>query len=290
MSSFFVADTVEVDRNVSRHVGALLRDRTLWDVAVLHLLGLDHAGHLVGPRHALLHRKAREVDALLSRIHALLDRRTLLVLASDHGMTDAGNHGGASAHEADALLLFAWPGGVWVGFFLLLLICIVYINMYCLYHFLCFGICDLFLVLVFHDNFCSTLPLTYLSASSLPRSTRCEQTDLAPTLAALTGVPVPRASIGRPLRAVLAALPPRRRLTALAASASQLLALTRRLPCGATSSAVAERAEECRTLAGALRGLDSPAAAARHVDDALDCYWALLDVLGDCAIEQVSGV
>jgi len=48
-SSFYVSDTVTVDLNVTRHIEPVMA-RSNWDVAVLHYLGLDHVGHLSGPK------------------------------------------------------------------------------------------------------------------------------------------------------------------------------------------------------------------------------------------------
>lgn len=47
-TSFFVADTIEVDKNVTRHLKTELESED-WDVLVLHYLGLDHIGHQGGP-------------------------------------------------------------------------------------------------------------------------------------------------------------------------------------------------------------------------------------------------
>ncbi len=59
VSSFFVRDTVEVDANVTRHLERQLRPDADWDVLVLHYLGLDHAGHSLGPQHPVLLAKLR---------------------------------------------------------------------------------------------------------------------------------------------------------------------------------------------------------------------------------------
>eukprot|EP00249_Psilotum_nudum_P006347 c19661_g1_i1 orf=687-2798(+) len=47
-----------------------------------------------------------EVDASLISSDSLLGYHTLLMVVSDHGMTDGGNHGGATSQETDALALF----------------------------------------------------------------------------------------------------------------------------------------------------------------------------------------
>jgi ethanolaminephosphotransferase len=51
-SSFFVSDFTEVDNNVTRHLGEELGTED-WEVLILHYLGLDHIGHLGGPRRYL---------------------------------------------------------------------------------------------------------------------------------------------------------------------------------------------------------------------------------------------
>lgn len=124
-SGFFTRDTIEVDTNVTRHLDQELdpamaspssRD---WDVLVLHYLGLDHVGHLRGPRSLLMADKLREMDAVVHRVHASVAaqdalrqaqnasaRPSLVLLCSDHGMSESGNHGGATVEEASALLLF----------------------------------------------------------------------------------------------------------------------------------------------------------------------------------------
>ncbi|XP_031376698.1 GPI ethanolamine phosphate transferase 2 isoform X2 [Punica granatum] len=111
VSSFFVKDTVEVDRNVSRHLGdELMRDD--WDIMILHYLGLDHVGHIGGRKSVLMAPKLKEMDEVIERIHSTSQMqdedkgRTLLVIVSDHGMTEDGNHGGSSYEETDSLALF----------------------------------------------------------------------------------------------------------------------------------------------------------------------------------------
>ncbi|OQR86350.1 GPI ethanolamine phosphate transferase 2-like isoform X1 [Achlya hypogyna] len=121
-SGFFTKDTVEVDTNVTRHLREELdptnqspksRD---WDALFLHYLGVDHVGHLTGPHSPLMRTKLAEMDDTIQAIHAAIAAQdaargtaTLLLLLSDHGMTETGNHGGASVEESSALLLFVLP-------------------------------------------------------------------------------------------------------------------------------------------------------------------------------------
>lgn len=124
-SGFFTRDTVEVDDNVTRHLKHELdpemndAESNDWDVLVLHYLGLDHVGHLRGPRSPLMVQKLSEMDDIVKRIHRSVqaqdERRklknseagaSLVLLCSDHGMSEVGNHGGATLEESSALLMF----------------------------------------------------------------------------------------------------------------------------------------------------------------------------------------
>ncbi|XP_010555410.1 PREDICTED: GPI ethanolamine phosphate transferase 2 isoform X2 [Tarenaya hassleriana] len=112
VSSFFVKDTVQVDKNVSRHLPDELKSDD-WNLLILHYLGLDHVGHIGGRNSPLMASKLMEMDGIVKTMHlrAILDNghdqgRTLLVVVSDHGMTENGNHGGSSYEETDSLMLF----------------------------------------------------------------------------------------------------------------------------------------------------------------------------------------
>uniref|UniRef100_A0A0E0CBE7 GPI ethanolamine phosphate transferase 2 C-terminal domain-containing protein n=1 Tax=Oryza meridionalis TaxID=40149 RepID=A0A0E0CBE7_9ORYZ len=111
VSSFYVKDTVEVDFNVSRHLESEFAAKD-WNMLILHYLGLDHVGHIGGRQSVLMPQKLKEMDDVIRRVHnAVSDLednldRTLLVVVSDHGMTEGGNHGGSSYEETDSLALF----------------------------------------------------------------------------------------------------------------------------------------------------------------------------------------
>ncbi|KAK2977286.1 hypothetical protein RJ640_013051, partial [Escallonia rubra] len=112
VSSFFVKDTVLVDQNVSRHLADEL-DRTDWNLLILHYLGVDHVGHIGGRNSILMGPKLSEMDEVVKMIHLRTIQtqksdqgRTLLLVVSDHGMTEYGNHGGSSQEETDSLALF----------------------------------------------------------------------------------------------------------------------------------------------------------------------------------------
>ncbi|XP_077982034.1 GPI ethanolamine phosphate transferase 2, catalytic subunit-like [Glandiceps talaboti] len=104
-TSFFVTDYTEVDNNVTRHVEPELRQSD-WDVMILHYLGLDHIGHLAGPTSPLVEPKLQEMDKIVEQVLTELGKQdstkslpSLVVLCGDHGMSDVGSHGGASASE-----------------------------------------------------------------------------------------------------------------------------------------------------------------------------------------------
>ncbi|XP_022844207.1 GPI ethanolamine phosphate transferase 2 isoform X3 [Olea europaea var. sylvestris] len=116
VSSFFVKDTIQVDYNVSRHLADELKS-TDWDLLILHYLGLDHVGHIGGRNCILMTPKLMEMDEVIKMIHSstiqtqeVEQRGTLLLVVSDHGMTESGNHGGSSYEETDSLALFIGPG------------------------------------------------------------------------------------------------------------------------------------------------------------------------------------
>lgn len=189
VSSFYVKDTVEVDRNVTRHVEDELIS-TDWDLLILHYLGLDHVGHTGGRTSSLMGPKLSEMDKIIEKLHMSLviksnstTRRTLLMVVSDHGMTDGGNHGGSSFEETDALAIFV-PS--------------------------------------------DTAPSR--DVTSVPLHSAF-QVDIAPTLALLLGVPIPKNSVGVLLPQLFHSFTDEQRLRALQLNSWQLLRLLKaRLP------------------------------------------------------------
>ncbi|RNJ55384.1 major facilitator super transporter protein [Verticillium nonalfalfae] len=162
-SSFFVSDFTEVDNNVTRHVPDELRNKD-WSTMVLHYLGLDHIGHKAGPSSPNMVPKQREMDALVKEIYNAIESHdhlasTLLVLCGDHGMNDAGNHGASSPGETSPALVFISPK-----------LSAISSNM------------NLESPTSYRDDF------NYYS--------KVEQSDIAPTLGALLGFPVPRNNLG----------------------------------------------------------------------------------------------
>ncbi|KAI1487779.1 GPI ethanolamine phosphate transferase [Biscogniauxia mediterranea] len=160
-SSFFVSDFTEVDNNVTRHIAGELRNED-WNTMVLHYLGLDHIGHKAGPRSPNMIPKQREMDGIVRQIYEAMEteahlQSTLLVFCGDHGMNDAGNHGASSPGETSAALVFVSPKLKAISKGL-------------------------------------KAPADFVDDFQYYRVV--EQSDLAPTLAALLGFPVPKNSLG----------------------------------------------------------------------------------------------
>ncbi|RMZ86145.1 hypothetical protein DV737_g260, partial [Chaetothyriales sp. CBS 132003] len=165
-TSFFVSDFVHVDNNVTRNVGPEL-DRDDWSVMVLHYLGLDHIGHKTGPRGPIMPAKQAEMDQIVARIYQAMKtgshlKNTLLVLLGDHGMNDAGNHGASSAGEVSTALTFISDKLKKIG--------------------------------------SAGQPCPAVTPDLFDRDFSyyhvVQQSDIAPTLAALLGIPVPRNNLG----------------------------------------------------------------------------------------------
>lgn len=100
VTSFFVNDYTEVDRNVTRHLDSEFKDFP--DALILHYLGLDHIGHSLGGNSPQIPRKLREMDGIIRKIYNFLaksDHESFFIVCGDHGMTPAGSHGGASPEE-----------------------------------------------------------------------------------------------------------------------------------------------------------------------------------------------
>ncbi|CAG7835545.1 unnamed protein product, partial [Allacma fusca] len=103
VSSFFVTDFYEVDSNVTRNVNRELEELN-FDMMVLHYLGVDHVGHVHGPKHPLIPTKLQEMNEVLKQVYFSLknaksDLPHVILLTGDHGMANQGGHGGDSYPE-----------------------------------------------------------------------------------------------------------------------------------------------------------------------------------------------
>lgn len=106
--------------------------------------------------------KQREMDGIVRKIYEAIEtephlQSTLLVLCGDHGMNDAGNHGASSAGETSPAMVFMSPK---------------------------------------LKSISRTLQVPAPHADDFRYYSLVEQSDLAPTLAALLGFPVPKNNLG----------------------------------------------------------------------------------------------
>ena len=53
---------------------------------ILHYLGLDHIGHIIGPKSHLVPLKLKEMDDVIRKIHeAMKNKNAAIVVCGDHG-------------------------------------------------------------------------------------------------------------------------------------------------------------------------------------------------------------
>ncbi|KAG6001784.1 hypothetical protein E4U21_003801 [Claviceps maximensis] len=157
-TSFFVSDFTEVDTNVTRNIAPELENKD-WGLMVLHYLEDRVANYF---RSTNMVPKQKEMDGIVRSIFRALETKdhlksTLFVLCGDHGMNDAGNHGASSPGETSPALVFMSP------------------------------------------KFKGKLPKLYAPAepkNEFDYYTMVEQSDIAPTIAALLGFPVSKNNLG----------------------------------------------------------------------------------------------
>jgi hypothetical protein len=106
--------------------------------------------------------KQREMDGIVKQIYeAMMSlghlQSTMLILCGDHGMNDAGNHGASSAGETSPAMIFISPK---------------------------------------MKSFSPGLPSPLEEREDFQYYGTVEQSDLAPTLGALLGFPVPKNNLG----------------------------------------------------------------------------------------------
>lgn len=160
-TSFFVSDFTEVDNNVTRHIPSELENDD-WSAMTLHFLGLDHIGHKTGPKGPNMPAKQHEMDGIVKEIYTAMERKhhlksCLLVLLGDHGMNEGGNHGASSAGEVSTALTFISPK----------------------------------FKAAFEGQ---TSPI--MDSTDYSFYDTVQQSDIAPTLAALLGFPIPQNNLG----------------------------------------------------------------------------------------------
>lgn len=219
-SSFFVSDFTEVDNNVTRHLDHELAQSD-WNGMILHYLGLDHIGHKAGPQSPNMLPKQKEMDEIVRRIYSRTQdwefENTLIVLAGDHGMNSAGNHGGSAPGETSPALVFMSPKFRRVT-------CLAFPEgpfqdvhddgaNYSLSDSILFEKQNAEKYCNFVD-FLREAPVGPKRGTEFEYYRKVEQSDVVPTLATLLGIPIPRNNLGVLIREMLRLFPqrPQRRL------------------------------------------------------------------------------
>lgn len=200
LDSFNTRDLDSVDDGVEARLLPFMRRPEGWGLLVAHFLGVDHIGHTHSARHPLMAERLRRMDGLLEQAVRALPDDALLLLMGDHGMTDDGNHGGATRDETDAALFayskhagsFSDPG----------------IEKW--------------------DEGAERFVPQVMGATTLPPPRIVAQVDLVPTISLLLGLPMPFSNLGAPIPELLRTLSLKELLAALHANCHQVVEYLRR--------------------------------------------------------------
>ncbi|KAK1945478.1 GPI ethanolamine phosphate transferase 3 [Phytophthora citrophthora] len=166
--SFNVKDLHSVDRGVTAHLFPELQ-KPDWDLLIAHFLGVDHVGHTHGPSSAFMAEKLDEMNGVLEKLLQTLKDMpdgddVLLAVLGDHGMSADGNHGGASDEETGAALFLYSKGSL--------------------------------VVTGGEDDSKEGNDLRKFAEKIRDSSREVPQVDLVPTLALLSGLPIPFGNLG----------------------------------------------------------------------------------------------
>lgn len=77
-----------------------------------HLITLDSFGHAFGTDHKMIEDTLLRFDKFVEEVYLKMDDETLLVITSDHGVTDEGAHGGVSQREMSSVVSFISKRGI----------------------------------------------------------------------------------------------------------------------------------------------------------------------------------
>lgn len=86
----------------------LIANNTLlnYDLVISHFLGIDHIGYTFNAFDILMGERLMRMDDIAAKIidHLPGDGSSVFMLMGDHGMSDTGDHGGATSQETDTPL------------------------------------------------------------------------------------------------------------------------------------------------------------------------------------------
>lgn len=67
-----VSSAIQGDKNITKVVFSEVK-KDDWKMLILHFLGLDHIGHVEGPKSKKVAPKLQEMDAIIAHIHYGMD-------------------------------------------------------------------------------------------------------------------------------------------------------------------------------------------------------------------------
>jgi len=104
IGSFNIHDWT-VDQPVHSYINKKIKENN-FDFLASHLLRLDHAGHSTAnlASHQVLNA-LRDIDKFLVNLINTIDDDTMLLFAGDHGMSQAGYHGGGTQQETNTAIV-----------------------------------------------------------------------------------------------------------------------------------------------------------------------------------------
>ncbi|ANQ10842.1 Uncharacterized protein PCOAH_00055530 [Plasmodium coatneyi] len=110
--SFNIYDLYDLDNKSKNH---FYEEYPLdyWDFLYVHVLGVDHVGHVGKPNSRKMKHVLEDFDIfvndIVQKVKSEEKKKTLFVLFGDHGQTRTGDHSGFSADETDTSLFIYAP-------------------------------------------------------------------------------------------------------------------------------------------------------------------------------------
>ena len=99
-----VSDLDSLDEESKLNIYKELDDGSDFSLMLIHLIGLDSAGHTFSSLHNEIERKILDTEKIIEQIVEKMDDQTTLLVFGDHGMTPDGNHGGLTELEIRSAL------------------------------------------------------------------------------------------------------------------------------------------------------------------------------------------
>lgn len=99
--SYSKADFMRLEKDL---MDDILKDEN--DICFAHIIALDALGHIHGTDKNIIAAELKQINEFLVNVYNKLDDETLMILASDHGVTNEGCHGGVSKEELAAFCGF----------------------------------------------------------------------------------------------------------------------------------------------------------------------------------------